>query len=654
VSASTLGFGPLGEVALWLLIGLPSLVGVALCLTGPRLNRMAAPVSLGTAAAMVAAAFVVAFTRPAIDVPFLAGAPFGLAVDGLSALIVPMVTVVTLVVLVFAAAEGTQSSARFHGLMLIFAAAVVVTATATTLPALLFAWEIMGAMSYALIGFRWRDDNRVSAGLTAFITTRVGDLGLYIAAGAALAGGAGLGLAQLAEAPSPWRDVIAAGILMAAFGKAAQLPFSFWLSRAMEGPSPVSALLHSAAMVAMGGYLLLRLAPLLAITEWAATTAAWVGAVTALLLGAVAVAQRDLKQLLAASTAAQLGFVMLAAGVGSVAGGTAHLMAHAATKALLFLAAGAWLSALGTKQLPALRGAARRWPLVGVLFAVGVLSLAGIAPLSLWATKEELLAGALESSPALYIVGLAAAALSAAYAGKALVILWRKPLTTAQSGYDTEQRGTRHIAVWQRIPLVVLAAGAALLGVLALPPVGDWLRGLLGAEGDPRPGVLELVGSAVLALFVLGLVAWKRVPRLAWAANWLGLERATRIVVVDPVSRLSQRLARFDDVVLDRGIQIVARMVLRGARRVGRSDDETLDAAVTAVARGGARAASALARSDTGGVDAAVESIARAARRLGMIARRPQTGQLHEYYAQITVVLAVAIVLLLVLVPVVR
>ncbi|TFD27722.1 proton-conducting transporter membrane subunit [Cryobacterium lyxosi] len=645
----------LGVAALWLLVTLPALAGIALCLTGRRANLVAVPVSLGTAGFTVAAAFVIASFRPSVEVPFLAGASFGLAVDGLSALIVPTVAVITLMVLVFAAAEGTESPARFHGLMLIFAAAVAVTATATTLPTLLFAWEIMGAMSYALIGFHWREDHRVGAGLTAFITTRFGDLGLYLAAGAALAGGAGLGIADLAAAPSPWRHLIAAGILMAAFGKAAQLPFSFWLSRAMEGPSPVSALLHSAAMVAMGGYLLLRLAPLLEVTGWAATTAAWVGALTALLLGAVAVTQTDLKQLLAASTAAQLGFVVLAAGVGSMAGGTTHLIAHASTKALLFLAAGAWLAALGTKQLPALRGAARRWPLVGVTFAVGALSLAGIAPLALWATKDQLLAAALETSTALYVVGLAAAALAAAYAGKALIIVWSHPLANARDEYDTEQRGTRHIGAWKRVPLTVLAAGAALLGVLTLPPVGDWVRGVLGAESEPRPGMLELVGSTLLALLVLGLVAWKGAPRSSWAANWLGLEQMTRVMVVDPLLLLSKRLARFDDAVLDRGIHVAARAVMLGARRLGRFDDHGLDAAVTAAARGSIVTGSAAARADTDGVDAAVEAIAGTARRFGVIARRPQTGQLHQYYAQITVVLAVAVILLLVLLlPVMR
>ena len=610
-----------GSVALWLLAVLPAAVGAVLCVAGPGIERAAVPVSLATAAAGVVLAVVVAVDRPAVSAPFVAGTPFGLAVDALSALVVPAVAVVTLLVLVFAAGDVRSSRARFYGLMLLFAAAVAVTATATTLPALLLGWEVMGATSYALIGFHWRDEPRVAAGATAFLTTRAADLGLYVAAAAALAGGHGLALAALPDAADGWRQVAAAGVLVAALGKAAQLPFSFWLSRAMQGPSPVSALLHSAAMVAMGGYLLLRTAPLLRASGWADSAAAWVGALTALLLGAVAVAQRDLKQLLAASTAAQLGFVVLGAGLSAVAGGAAHLVAHAATKALLFLAAGAWLSALGTKRLAALRGAGRRWPVVGVCAAVGALALAGVAPLSLWATKDAVLAAARERSPALYVVGLAAAALSAAYAGKVLVVVWQPAPAGIEEEFDDERRGTRHVGVLQQAPLVVLAAGAALLGLLALPPVAGVLRSALGDDA-PAAGVAEMTVSAVLALVVLAVVWRWPVPEPKWAARWLGLEAAAHAVVVRPVLRLAEALARFDDRVLDR--------------------------AVTAVARGGLAAGRAAARADVGGVDGAVEALACGVRRLGALARRPQTGLLHQYYLQATTLLVAAVVLLLV------
>ncbi len=611
---------------LWVFVALPAVVGAVLCCTGRWGDRAAPVVSVLTATIFVALATAVAVLRPATEAPFLpriltSGAGFGLAVDGLAAVVAPAVAGVTLLVLLFAAVDVRETPARFSGLMLLFAAAVAVTVTATTLPALLLAWEVMGATSYALIGYTWRQPVKVSAGSIAFLTTRAGDLGLYLAAGAAVAGGTGLGLADLPGAAEPWRSVVAAGVLAAALGKAAQLPFSFWLSRAMVGPSPVSALLHSAAMVAMGGYLLLRTQPLLAATDWAGQTAAWFGGLTALLLGAVAVTQRDLKQLLAASTSAQLGFVVLAAGVGSVAGGAAQLVAHAATKALLFLTAGAWLSALGTKQLPALRGAARRWPLVGTAATVGLLSLGGVVPLALWATKDEILAAARESSLALYVVGLAAAALSAVYSGKVLWLLWRPLPEDAESGYDTEETGDRQVHGLQVGSLLPLAAGAAVLGLLVWPPVGEALRRAVGEVGAPRPGFGELVLSAAIGVGFVLAVARLRLPEPRWGLSWLGLEATARVVVVRPVLWLAGQLARFDDRVLDRGVEAAGRGTLRAARAAAAGDD--------------------------GGIDRAVAGVAAGARWLGSLARRTQTGQLHQYYVQAAVVLGAVLVLLL-------
>ncbi|HSK96989.1 MAG TPA: proton-conducting transporter membrane subunit, partial [Euzebyales bacterium] len=435
---------------LWFLVAVPLVAGVTLLVT-----RVATTVAIATAAVTVVLSVAAAVTRPAVSVAYLDGISFGLRVDGLSAVMVVTVAVVLLAVLVFAAGEPNLGG-RFYGLMLVFAAAMLVTVTATTLVALLMAWEVMGAASYALIGYWWREPRRVDSGTLAFLTTRAADVGLYLAAGAALAGGAaGLDLSRLAGLPDGWRDVVAAGLVVAALGKSAQLPFSFWLSRAMDGPSPVSALLHSATMVAAGAYLLLRMEPLLAATPWAAVLVAWAGAATAVLLGAVAVVQRDLKQLLAASTCAQVGFMVLAAGVAGTAAGTAHLVAHAVTKSLLFLCAGAWLTALGTKNLAELRGAARRHPVVGITFTAGTLALAGVPPLSLWVTKDHVLAAALHESLPLYLVGLAAAALSAAYAGRALALVWASPAPERTQ-----------VPRAQQVVLPPLAAGAVGLGVI--------------------------------------------------------------------------------------------------------------------------------------------------------------------------------------------
>lgn len=632
----------LAQWSLWGLVALPAVAGVALLfnhLRRPAADRLASVTSVGAATVGVVLAGVVAVSRPTVSVPFMAGADFALRVDALSATVVPAVAVITLLVLVFAAGDGAVGGGRFHGLMLLFAAAVMLTATAATLPALLLAWEVMGAASYALIGWRWQQTYRVSAGLTAFVTTRAADLGLYLAAGAALAGGAGLALADMADASSGWRHAIAAGVLVAALGKAAQLPFSFWLSRAMEGPSPVSALLHSAAMVAMGAYLLLRMGPLLAASGWAATAAAWLGAATAVLLGAVAVAQRDLKQLLAASTAAQLGFVVMAAGLAAVGAGAAQLVAHAFTKAGLFLAAGVWLSLVGSKRLTELRGIARRWPLIGVTAGVSALALAGVAPLSLWATKDAVLAVAHEHSIWLYLAGLTAAALSAAYAGKILLAIWRLP---AQ-----RQTSRSSPSLFQRVPLAILAAGAAVAGVLALPPIGTRLGRTLDPGPTAHATVLELMISAVLAVVVLLVVLRWGVPEPRWLASWLGLERAARASVVAPTMLLAGVLARFDDRVLDRSISAVALRTLSLSRVFARFDHNILDRAVDATAAGTMASAAAAARADRRDVDGVVERTAALMRRLGELARKPQTGLLHQYYmsAVVTVVLAVLLLI---------
>ncbi|MDY6811914.1 MAG: proton-conducting transporter membrane subunit, partial [Actinomycetota bacterium] len=465
----------------------------------------------------------------------------------------------------------------------------------------------------ALIGFHWHKADTMPAGLVAFVTTRTADLGLYLAAGAALAGGAGLALADLPAASDGWRHVIAAGVLVAALGKAAQLPFSFWLSRAMEGPSPVSALLHSAAMVAMGGYLLLRTAPLLDVTGWAGPTAAWIGLLTAVILGVVATAQRDLKQLLAASTSAQLGFVVAAGGLGAVAGGSTQLVAHAFTKAALFLAAGAWLAALGTKQLDRLGGVAVRWRVLGGAAVIAALALAGVAPLSLWATKDSVLAVALEHSPWLYGVGLLASVLSAVYAGKIVAVVARPGIRRVSASFEAAP------PFGAVAPVIVLAVGAAVAGLLALPPAGTALAEALDDGSVASATAIELTVSGVLAIAVVALVWWRGVPEPRWAAQWLGIERGMRVAVVGPTLWLAHTVARADQR-LDRGVEV----------------------AVTKTTR----LAGLAARVDTDVVDGAVEGAAGAAGRLGALARRPQTGQLHQYYLQIVAVLVLAVVVL--------
>ncbi|MEN3585180.1 proton-conducting transporter membrane subunit [Streptomyces sp. ZYX-F-203] len=603
---------------LWALLAVPLGGGAALAVGGRPADRYAPASALAVSACALGLAVACALTGPEVRAPLLDGVPAAFAVDGLSGLTAITVTAVTLVVLVFGTADigPGEARSRFFGLMLLFSGAMLATVTATTLPALLMAWEVMGATSWALIGYWWRDTERVRAATTAFLTTRAADLGLYLAAGAALAGGhhgaGSLRLDALPEATQPWLTLVTAGVITAALGKSAQLPFGFWLSGAMRGPSPVSALLHSATMVVAGAYLLLRLEPLLRASGWGGPVVAWAGALSAVAFGAVALAQRDVKQLLAGSSCAQIGFMVLAAGVGARTGGTLQLVAHAAAKSLAFMVAGFWLTTLGTRSLPALRGRTRRHPTTVLAFAAATLTLAGVPPLALWATKDVLLSAALADSAALYAVGLVGAVLSAAYSGKALWYV-----------LGPANEPSRPLPPAVRLPLGLLSLSCLALTALAFPPAIDsFARVVDGSASEPRTWEFVLSGalaSAVVAAFLT------RGPRSAatspaWARRWLGLEAAANRLLVRPTTRLADLLGAFDGRVLARAARAVASGTLVLARWVDRSWERRLDRAVAGVA-------------GTAGL-------------LGGWARLPQTGLLHQYLAQAVSALLVAAVIL--------
>ena len=349
-------------------------------------------------------------------------------------------------------------------------------------------------------------------------------------------------------AAAAWRHVVAAGVLVAALGKAAQLPFSFWLSRAMAGPSPVSALLHSAAMVAMGGYLLLRAA--------AAAGGDRLGASDGRLGGRASPRccwARSRSPSATSSScwpprpAAQLGFVVLAAGCRSVAGGAAHLVAHAATKALLFLAAGAWLTALGTKQLG---GAARRGPALaagrGLRHRRRSGAGRGRAAVAVGDQGRRPRRGAGSVSPRCTLVGLAAAVLSAAYAGEGCWSSCGSPAPAGRptSRYDTTRSsGTRQRRRrCSRLPLVGARGRARpCSGVLALPPVaGVAARGRSARRRARGRAAAELAVSAAARRWwrCCAVAAGARCPEPGWARRLAGPGgRAARLLVVRPVLR---------------------------------------------------------------------------------------------------------------------
>lgn len=622
-----------------------------------------------------------------------------LAAEGLGRTMVVLVPGIALPVVLFAGSysRAEPALARLLALLTAFIGFMELLVLAGDFLTLLVAWELVGACSWALIGFDWRDARAPRAAGQAFLTTRVGDLGLYVAAGAAFAATGALGFDALATAGAPALHVVAAGALLAAAAKSAQLPFTPWLFSAMAGPTPASALLHSATMVAAGAYLLARLGPVLAPVPWFGPAVALLGLATALAGGIVASVQADLKRALAASTSAQYGLMLVAVGSGFPGAAGVHLVAHAFFKALLFLAAGSVSHAAGTLDLSALGRAAilRARPRLAALAAIGALALAAVPPLGAAFSKEYIVVAATQArtAPVWLAAGVfAAALLSAFYAARLWLLAFgpgtgrsTDPVVHASSTVTHGATTHRTISRTPRAELTSMAALAAvsvLLGAWYLPG-GERLSIMLAGGRLPHEGsAMEIALSAAVAAAGIGGAWWlwrRRAPavvglpalRRAWIAEWFGLSRAAERVVVGPTLALARGLAAVDGRAVDAGVRLAARTAwalsrmlgwwgergftgfvtatTRGVAALARSsraaDDRVLARAVAAVAWGTTGAALLSRRTDDDGVDRAVETLAQEVGALGTWSRRLQTGLAHDYYLIASVgvvVLAVA------------
>ncbi|MDP9438626.1 MAG: NADH-quinone oxidoreductase subunit L, partial [Actinomycetota bacterium] len=380
-------------------------------------------------------------------------------------------------------------------------------------------------------------------------------------------------------------------LLLAAAGKSAQTPFQGWLQAAMAGPTPVSALLHSATLVAAGAILLIRTAPLL--PQGVLLVVGLVGGVTALVAGAMAVAEGDLKRLLAASTSSQYGFMLLALGAGSPVAATVHLVAHAAMKSSLFLGAGVFQHARGSTAFRNLRGVGRERRLVFAGFAVAGLALAGVPPLSGFFSKDAILAATFESSYAWILAPLALVGtlLTAVYVGRALALLWRGE----GSGEPVAGAG------WMGAGLAALVALAAALG-FALEPLARLL-------GEEIPKDLLTAGVGIL-LALVGLPVGWFVP----ARRLLGPLRA-------PAARGFRLDGGFDG--------LVARPAMAAARALD-AFDRNIHAVVIGAGRASLAVAGASRLTDERGIDGLILALVRGTRGLGGRVRGLQSGLVHR------------------------
>jgi NADH-quinone oxidoreductase subunit L len=517
----------LGGFELYLIPGLPLLAFLligALAL-GPKAER-AAPgfiiaALVGSLLLSIQAFANIAGGHPvSVSVPWLSVGPItlnaGVLLDNLSGVMLMVVCGVSLLVQIYSIGymRGEIGYGRYFAYMSLFSGSMLGLVISDNIIQTYIFWELVGICSYLLIGFWYRRPSAAAA-KKAFVVTRFGDLGFLTALLIlSFQRPAVFGFDQLEHTAAKMGPALATAVALLVFsgavGKSAQFPLHIWLPDAMEGPTPVSALIHAATMVAAGVYLVARAYFLFAAAPVALLVVALIGAVTMLLAATMGVAENDIKRVLAYSTISQLGLMMLGLGVGGYAAGVFHLTTHAFFKALLFLTAGSVIHSVHTNDMWQMGGLGRRMPVTAITCLVGALALVGIFPLSGFWSKDEVVTAAwfsqLPGHQLFFVMAVVGAFFTAFY----MFRLW---FLTFSGGPRSEGAARAHESPWVMTgPLLVLAALAAGGGLLKaqVPGAGVGFGGLF-----PREGGREMVSGWAIAL---SLLAGFGGIGLAWAA----------------------------------------------------------------------------------------------------------------------------------------
>lgn len=547
--------------------------------------------------------------------------PLRLVADPLGAVFSTVVAVVSTFVFVYAVGYMAEDAnqVRFFAGMSLFVASMQILVLAGDWILLLAAWELIGLASYLLIGF-WYERPGVSPSATrAFVTTRAADVGLYLGAIAVIVASSTTEIAA-AHVSNTVGTLAGLGFLLAAAGKSAQVPLQGWLQDAMVGPTPVSALLHAATLVVAGVVLLSRASPLL--PDNMLLMVGLVGGITAVVTGLTAVAQPDLKRLLAASTSAQLGLMLLALGAGSVPAAVFHLVTQAAMKSTLFLAAGVFQHDRESTAFDDLRGIGRQRRATFAAFVVAGLALAGVPPLAGFWSKDAILVATMDSSyaAALFPLGVVGSALTGVYIARACRLLWQ--------GGDAPGRvsGATTSTAWMGTGLGVLALLAAGLG-LALEPFAE----LLETEMPENiTGVVIGLLAAAGGLFLGWSVPAARLFGSTFETVRAGfrMRRGWTTFMVDPALALAHRADR-----MDRGIHAIVLGVGRralGTAASAQSADARVHEGVLLVGRASLDVADATQALDADGIDGVIRGLVAGTRQWGLRVRQLQTGLVHR------------------------
>lgn len=456
-------------------------------------------------------------------------ADWGLLLDPLSAVMILVVSGVGFLIHVYAVGymRDDRDFPRFFTYLNLFTFSMLMLVLANNYLLLYVFWEAVGLCSYLLIGFWFERPAAAEAGKKAFIVNRVGDFGFGL--GVMLLWTA-LGTVQYASAFAAAPDRLAAGgglvtaitllLFLGATGKSAQLPLYVWLPDAMEGPTPVSALIHAATMVTAGVYMVARSAPLFSLAPLTMGVVAWIGGLTAVFAATIALVQTDIKRVVAYSTISQLGYMFLGCGVGAYAAAIFHLMTHAFFKALLFLGAGSVIHGLsGEQDLRKMGGLRRQMPITAWTFLVAALANVGIFPLAGFWSKDEILFGAFAGgSIALWALAAGGVFLTGFYMLRCYYLAFEGPSRAPSHAHPAHES-----AAVMSVPLVILAVFAMGVGFVGFPPEhGAYHRfveavfvmpGAVAAHAAP-PG--ELVAMALVSL----LIAVAGVLVATWFYRW--------------------------------------------------------------------------------------------------------------------------------------
>ena len=503
----------------------------------------------------------------------------GLVIDQLTAIMLIVVTLVSMLVQIYSIGylHGEKNSTRFFAFISLFTFSMLGLVLADNLILVYVFWELVGLCSYLLISYWYNKPSAALAGKKAFITNRIGDAGFFLGIATLFYY---LGTANFREIAEKLHHggfdphiITIAGILLfcGAIGKSAQFPLHVWLPDAMEGPTPASALIHAATMVAAGVYLTARSYSIFAAGDISLQFVSYIGIITSLLAASIALVQNDIKKILAYSTISQLGLMMVALGVGGYTAGVFHLMTHAFFKALLFLCAGAVIHNTGVQDIRQMGGLFGKMKITASTCFIACLAIAGVPPFSGFWSKDEILLAAFNHNKAIYGLSTLVAFMTAFYMFRLYILTFTgKPRDPHLHPHESPK-----VMTW---PLIILASLSAVSGLIGSPLTNHWFSHFIYFHPEHHIEVNYLVMYSSIAVGFLGIaMAWlfyKACPNIPKALaenckpiynlllNKYYIDEIYDKVIVQPFLTLTRLAFSFDSKIIDGSVNGAATVTI--------------------------------------------------------------------------------------------